>query len=166
MIFSRNFLLHWIFRPKIWYSHSQAFQGKDSCAKSGEFSEKSFQIQKFMLDIWELYHVPVPLRLCVFAVQRTKNAGVTQSFIGCLVLLQRMLLSKAEYATGTGGGNFFNFFFETSTHWAEVGVGAKPVLAEGWKGKNLKHVIKLTNKLTVVFVFYRLKCLAIPEHNW
>ena len=88
--------------------------------KVGNFSEKSFQIQKFMLDIWELYHVPVPLRLCVFAVQRTKNAGVTQSFIGCLVLLQRMLLSKVEYATGTGGGNFFNFFLRrqfTEQRW-------------------------------------------------
>ena len=63
-----------------------------------------------MLQIWELYHVPV-LWLCVYTVQRTKNAGVTQSFIGCLVLLQRMLLSKVEYATGTEGGNFFQFFF-------------------------------------------------------
>ena len=44
-------------------------------------------------------------------------------------------------------------------------MGAKPVLAEGWKGKNLKHVIKLTNKLTVVFVFCRLEGLAIPENN-
>ena len=100
----------------------------------------------------------------MYTVQRTKNAGVTQSFIGCLVLLQRMLLSKVEYATGTGGGTF-STFFETSTHSGEVGVGAEPVLAEGWKGKNLKHVIKLTNKLTVVFVFCRLEGLAIPENN-
>ena len=73
-----------------------------------------------MFQIWELYNVPVLLWLCVYTIQRPKNAGVTQSFIGCLVLLQRMLLSKAEYATGTGGGNFFNFFLRrqlTEQRW-------------------------------------------------
>ena len=44
-------------------------------------------------------------------------------------------------------------------------MGAYPVLAEGWKENNPKHVTKLTNKLTVVFIFCRLEGLAIPENN-